>query len=303
MDKQPLVTILTDTKNRAGLISRCIESIQKQTYQNYEHIIADGGSDNTEEVVMAYNDPHIKYVKVPVGGPVSQTAKAFAMSKGDFITFLDDDDEYLPEKIEKQLELMLSLPHEYGFIYGSMSYYDNQSKQYLYDHLAMIGGGKELLINAIAKPLVCGTPTLMFRRDVFEAIGGTWVAGIGNERSDWALGCLALKKGYKVAPLRKSYIKVYINHQAPRMSDAGFYKDSAARYKLFHKYFLTEYADIIERHPKSAVNHYNSLLVCSIKLKEFSEAVKWWWLLVKTKLSFRTIASLPYYLCRYGLRW
>ena len=36
MDKQPLVTILTDTKNRAGLISRCIESIQKQTYQNYE---------------------------------------------------------------------------------------------------------------------------------------------------------------------------------------------------------------------------------------------------------------------------
>ena len=57
MDKQPLVTILTDTKNRAGLISRCIESIQKQTYQNYEHIIADGGSDNTEEVVMVYNDP------------------------------------------------------------------------------------------------------------------------------------------------------------------------------------------------------------------------------------------------------
>ena len=56
MDKQPLVTILTDTKNRAGLISRCIESIQKQTYQNYEHIIADGGSDNTEEVVIAYND-------------------------------------------------------------------------------------------------------------------------------------------------------------------------------------------------------------------------------------------------------
>lgn len=204
MDKQPLVTILTDTKNRAGLISRCIESIQKQTYQNYEHIIADGGSDNTEEVVMAYNDPHIKYVKVPVGGPVSQTAKLFAMSKGDFITFLDDD-EYLPEKIEKQLELMLSLPHEYGFIYGSMSYFDNGSKEFLYDHSASIEGGKEILPVAIANPIICGTPTLIFRRNVFEAIGGTWVAGIGNERSDWALGCLALKKGYKVAPLRKSY--------------------------------------------------------------------------------------------------
>ena len=142
MDKRPLITILTDTKNRAGLISRCIESIQKQTYRNYEHIIADGGSDNTKEVVMTYNDPHIKYVKVPVGGPVVQTATSFAMSKGEFITFLDDDDEYLPEKLEKQLELMLSLPDEYGFIYGSMSYYDNESMNYLYDHSAMIGGVK-----------------------------------------------------------------------------------------------------------------------------------------------------------------
>ena len=302
MDKQPLITILTDTKNRAGFISRCIESIQKQTYQNYEHIIADGGSDNTEEVVMAYNDPHIKYVKVPVGGPVAQTATSFAMSKGEFITFLDDDDEYLPEKLEKQLELMLSLPDEYCFIYGSMSYYDNESKPYLYDHPAIIGGGVDLLKEAISKPLVCGTPTFMFRRKVFEAIGGTWIAGIGNERSDWALGCFALKKGYKVAPLHESYIKVYINHQAQRMSDAGFYKDSAARYKLFHKYFLREYADIIKLYPKSAVTHYESLLVCSINLNEFGEALKWWWLLIKAKLSFRTLASLPYYLCRYGLK-
>ena len=162
------------------------------------------------------------------------------------------------------------------------------------------GGGKNLLKDAIARPLVCGTPTFMFRRKVFEAIGGTWIAGIGNERSDWALGCLALKKGYKVAPLKKSYIKVYINHQAQRMSDAGFYKDSAARYKLFHKYFLTEYSDIVEKYPKSAIIHYESLLVCSIKLKEFGEALKWWWLLVKTKHSFRALVSLPYYFCRYG---
>ena len=55
MINQPLVTIITNTKNRANLISRCIESIQKQTYQNYEHIIADGGTDNTKQVVEVYN--------------------------------------------------------------------------------------------------------------------------------------------------------------------------------------------------------------------------------------------------------
>jgi glycosyltransferase involved in cell wall biosynthesis len=51
----PLVSIITITHNRANLIHRCIESIQKQTYTNYEHIIIDGAStDNTEEIVKSY---------------------------------------------------------------------------------------------------------------------------------------------------------------------------------------------------------------------------------------------------------
>lgn len=68
MDKKlPLVTIITNTKNRARLISRCIESIQNQTYQNYEHIVADGGTDNTKKIVESYNDPHIIYISIPEG--------------------------------------------------------------------------------------------------------------------------------------------------------------------------------------------------------------------------------------------
>lgn len=60
----PLVSIITVTRNRASLISRCIESVQKQNYSNYEHIILDGNSeDNTQDVVFAYNDPKIKYKK------------------------------------------------------------------------------------------------------------------------------------------------------------------------------------------------------------------------------------------------
>ena len=53
-------------------------------------------------VVLSYNDPHIKYIKVQ-GGPIEQTKNAFILSKGEYITFLDDDDEYLPNKLEKQI--------------------------------------------------------------------------------------------------------------------------------------------------------------------------------------------------------
>ncbi len=302
IEHHPLVTILTDTKNRAGLISRCIESIQRQTYQNYEHIIADGGSDNTEDVVKSYNDPKIKYVKVPVGGPVAQTRASFAMSKGEYITFLDDDDEYLPEKLEKQLELILSLPNEYGFIYGSMSYYDNSTKEHLYDHLATVRGGVELLQQAVAQPIICGTPTLMFRRKAFESIGGTWISGIGNERSDWALACAALKKGWKVEALKESYLRIYVNHQSVRMSDSGFYKDSAERYKNFHQYFLNEYADVIKEHPSSGSYHYQSLLYCTMMLHEYKEAFNWWKLLLRSNRDLKSIIRLPYCWLKYGLR-
>lgn len=57
------------------------------------------------KIVESYNDPHIIYISIPEGGPVAQTKEAFKLSKGEFITFLDDDDEYTPEKLEKQLDL------------------------------------------------------------------------------------------------------------------------------------------------------------------------------------------------------
>lgn len=294
-ERYPLITILTDTKNRSSLISRCIESIQRQTYQNYEHIIADGGDDDTEEVVKSYNDPRIKYVKVPVGGPYVQTKTAFGMSSGDYITFLDDDDEYMPEKLEKQLELMLSLPLEYGFIYGSMSYYDNDSQKYLYDHKATYEGGSELLPIAVSGSYVCGTPSFMFRRDVFESIGATWIPGIGNERSDWALACKALKEGWKVAALKDSYLRIYVNHSAVRMSDDKFYEDHCKRYVKFHNYFLTEYADVFKEHPLSAVLHYECLMYYNILLGEDKVARDIWFKLIKTRFNIRSISLFPYY--------
>ena len=290
-----MVTIITNTKNRANLISRCIESIQKQTYQNYEHIIADGGSDNTKDVVFAYNDSHIKYISVPVGGPIAQTREAFRISRGEFITFLDDDDEYLPEKIEKQLELIQSLSEEYGFIYGSMTYYDNNTKEQLRIHKAETEGGKEILPMAVASPMISGTPTFMFRRRVFMSIGGTWISGIGNDMSDWALGCRALKQGWKVAALKESYLRIYVNHGAVRMSDPHFYKDNAGIYIKFHNYFLTEYADVIKEQPKVGILHYESLIPYLIVVGKNREAFCVWGKLLKVRFNFRSISLYPYF--------
>lgn len=280
--KKPLVSIITNTLNRSDLIHRCIESIQKQTYQNYEHIIADG-SDNeeTKKVVLSYNDPKIKYVHVPSGGPVIQTRTAFEMSGGDYITFLDDDDEYLPEKLEKQLNLIQSLPEDYGFIYGSMTYYDYDTNEQLRIHEASYSG-EGLLPLAISKPIICGTPTLMFRRNVFESIGGTWISGIGNEMSDWALVCKALSQGWKVGALKESYLRIYVNHGGMRMSDSQFYKNHAERYIKFHMHFLSTYDNIFKQNPKLAYYHYYNLCRYYTALKDRKNAWKYWKLYMNT---------------------
>lgn len=289
----PLVSILTDTKNRPQLIHLCIESIQKQTYQNYEHIIADGSdNDETEKVVSSYRDPRIKYVKVPTGGPVKQTRLAFEMSKGDFITFLDDDDEYLPEKIEKQLELIQSLPEDCGFIYGSMTYYDFQTKKQLYIHEANLTGGLELLPIAVANPVICGTPTLMYRRHVFESIGGTWVSGIGNERSDWALVCKTLKQGWKIGALKASYLRIYVNHSAVRLSNDKFYNDNAERYLRFHQYFLEEYQNVFETNPQAASLHLLECFSSCMELKKRLDGYQYWKRLMSVNPNVRNFARL-----------
>lgn len=294
MIERPLITIITNTKNRCGLISRCIESIQKQTYKNYEHIIADGGDDDTERVVNSYNDPHIRYIKVPTGGPIAQTKKAFEISSGDYVTFLDDDDEYLPEKLEKQLNLILSLSEEYGFIYGSMSYYDNKTGKHISDHLATIEGGIEILPQVVSKPIVSGTPTLLFKRHVFEDIGGTWISGIGNESSDWALTSKALKRGWKVGALKESYLKIYVNHGFQRLSDPLYCMSEAQKYLKFYSYFLNEYKDVFENNPKLSAYHIEGLFSNYMLSKQRFIALRYWIKLLRLRPNAKTFLLLPF---------
>jgi hypothetical protein len=112
----PLVTVIVTTYNRSRLLTeRCIPSILGQTYDNLELIVVgDGCTDDTEELVSQLNDPRLRFYNLPergrypsdplrrwmvAGTPAGN--KAFSLARGDFITQLDDDDEYLPDRLEK----------------------------------------------------------------------------------------------------------------------------------------------------------------------------------------------------------
>lgn len=104
-----LVSIIMPFYNAADYISESIKSAQAQTYTNWELIIVDDCStDNTDEVVAAFlGDQRIRYLKNErnSGAAVSRN-RALRDAKGRWIAFLDSDDLWVSEKLEKQIEFM-----------------------------------------------------------------------------------------------------------------------------------------------------------------------------------------------------
>ena len=101
----PLVSVVIPTRNRSGLVVRAVSSALAQTYGDIEVIVVvDGPDQGTAEALERVNDPRLKIVQLPesVGGSDARNAGVKA-ADGAWVAFLDDDDEWLPEKIQKQL--------------------------------------------------------------------------------------------------------------------------------------------------------------------------------------------------------
>ena len=108
--EQKLVSIITPMYNAKRYIAETIESVQKQSYQNWEMIIMDDRStDGSAEIVKKYakEDARIRYfLEKEKSGVAKVRNDAMRQAKGRYLAFLDSDDLWKPEKLEKQLKLM-----------------------------------------------------------------------------------------------------------------------------------------------------------------------------------------------------
>ena len=101
-----MVSVIITTHNRCNLLERAIQSVLNQIYKDFELIVvADGCTDGTDSLMKKYeSEKRIQYIHYsPAKGGNYARNKGVQNSRGEFIAFLDDDDEWLPEKLELQV--------------------------------------------------------------------------------------------------------------------------------------------------------------------------------------------------------
>ena len=124
--ENPLVSVIIPTYNRAHFLRLTLESIVSQTYQNIEIFVIDDGSPNNEAEIVCKEFAKVSYCKINnSGGPAKPRNVGIQKAKGKYLAFVDDDDIWLPNKLEKQVQILEQNP-EFGLVHGCCEVINNE---------------------------------------------------------------------------------------------------------------------------------------------------------------------------------
>ncbi|MCH5262966.1 MAG: glycosyltransferase family 2 protein [Lachnospiraceae bacterium] len=169
------VSVVIPTYNREATIGASIQSVLNQTWQNLEIIIVDDGStDSTRQVVEAFADDRIRYICQEQNGGASHARNTgIRLAECEFVAFLDSDDEWLPEKLEKQMEAMVKASEDVGLVYCRMRVLRGDRDPVICPPLSMEQERLEgNLLTQLAVQNVIGTPTILARKKCLEQVAG-----------------------------------------------------------------------------------------------------------------------------------
>ena len=209
-----LVSIIVPTYKRdVYYLERCIKSLVEQTYDFIEIIVIDDNEARNEiskpvkNLVQSLNESgKLVYLKTSknLGAALSRNF-GIEYANGEYITFLDDDDIYLPNKIERQLKYMVD--NNLDMCFTDLALYNSDDKLIDYrkhDYIKSLE--KDELIKMHVMHNLTGTPTYMFKSDKLREIGGFDNSILSEE---YYLMEKAINKGLKIDYLAESYVKAY----------------------------------------------------------------------------------------------
>jgi len=160
----PRVSVVIPTYNRAASVGTAIRSVLNQTEHDFEIVVVDDASaDDTEGVVGRFRDPRVQYVRQPSNlGDAAARNVGILRSSGPYIAFLDDDDEWLPPKLELQTEFLRARGPDVGGVHTARFIVDKGTGEVLDTRLSPEFAPGTISIT---------TSAVMVRRLCFETLG------------------------------------------------------------------------------------------------------------------------------------
>ena len=181
----PIVSVIIPTYNRASMLKYAIQSVLNQSYPHYEIIIVDDGStDNTPSTVRLFKDERISFIKHEVvRGASAARNTALQICRGKYIAFIDDDDQWKPDKLKKQITAFQKASPEVGVVYTAFWKIKNNRQTYMPSSEIIKKQGN--IQNTLLQENIVGTPAALVQKECFKK------AGLFDERlprlQDWEL--------------------------------------------------------------------------------------------------------------------
>lgn len=246
-NKKPIFSVIIPTFNRGKVIRRSIDSVLKQTFTDIELIVIDDGSnDNTESVVKDFHDSRLHYLKNEKNEGANHARNmGIRVARGKYFSFLDSDDEWLPNKLLRVYEKFLS-DEEIGCVYDRAGILDNQGK-IVPIHEDILEG--YIYKEALTKGYITSMSFLSVKRECFDVLGG-FDESFTHCQDDEI--CLRLASAFKFG-LIPEVLGIYHTDAEDRMGDQKNSRKIALSWqRLFDKfskdvvYFCGK--DVLSRH-------------------------------------------------------
>ena len=226
---RPAVTVVIPTFNRASIVVRAIRSVLGQTCQDWELIVVDDGStDGTEQVVRGFSDKRINYIRHDrnLGGGAARNT-GIRHAQGEYVAFLDSDDEWPPEKLQKELEVFRNSDPALGLVYTSKMILDETGRVLEILMAAKSGWVYEALLdwNFIGS---CSRVTV--KKQALERVAGFDETLVSHQ--DWDLW-LRVARVSRVAPVPNCLVK---RHLGSDQISGSVRRICEGRERIFRKY-------------------------------------------------------------------
>lgn len=279
-----MVSVIIPTYGRIkDIVLRAVTSVEVQTYTDWELYVVDDNEDtetyskSIQEAIEQKEDKRIHYIKMEKNsGACAARNKGIEVSCGEYVAFLDDDDEWVAEKLELQLPLMER--KNVGFSYSGMLLYNELTGQRKSSAVKFKNGN--IYRDLLKQNSIGGTPSFIIKREALEKCGG-FLEGMpaSQDQELW----LRLAKEYEVASIPKDLIIVHL-HAGDSVS-----KSLDRRIAGYRKIFEIHYEDITKDKEIYSYRVYTlaKLLILNC---EYSEGIK---------LLFKSIKLQPLMGCYY----